>query len=566
MYTEELDSAGIDYVAEGDDVFFASQTVRDIINCLTVIDDPTNQVATLGALRSYWFACSDLDFRRWFEQGGKFGLLADDELPGVGGPVEEGLEVLRRYHLKRDGVMPSVLLERLVRERLVRERCITLDESQNELATLEGAIELIRGFETEGTGSLRECVRKLDAMREAGQSMRLEPTRMTGDDKVRLMTIHQSKGLEFPIVMVVDTDITPRRERKMLLLAPGARSGRPEEGTDRFAVRLGNATNPFMVGDYDLVADLGKMADVLETGRRYYVAATRAKDVLIVSQHRKHTDAVSTPADYISAFASDAPNLWSSFPTEWYRLGSLSESERSTDRPRWDAVDADEWQRDYEATVSRASVNDIVSPSSLHGERAEGQRPVTKSARPEPLDQDAVAARGRAATDLGRAVHAGLQELIVTGMWSDNDAVRIVAREQSAAHGVTAYRDEVENLILATMEVPTIKTVCGLPSSKRWVEVSVAGGAKDGSGTVYDGQIDLLYETATGGLVVVDFKTDREFGRTVAEMASPYEAQLRAYADAVESATGCDVVEGKLVFSRLAIDDPAASEYSLRFG
>ena len=565
MYTDELEAAGIDYVAEGDEVFFASQMVRDIINCLTVIDDPTNQVATLGALRSYWFACSDLDFRRWFEDGGKFGLLVDDELPGVGGPVEDGLEVLRRYHLMRDRVMPSVLLERLVREREVRERCIVLDDSQGELVTLEGAIELIRGFETEGTGSLRECVRKLGAMREAGQSMRLEPTRLTGDDKVRLMTIHQSKGLEFPIVLVVDTDIRPMREREMLLLAPGGRSGRREEDMGKFAVRLGSAKIPFTVGDYTAVADAGKMADVLETARRYYVAATRAKDVLVVSQHRKATDAMTTPADYLSEFASQVPDLWEPLPPEWSGLTGLTDAERSKDRIHTDDFDAEEWHKAYEATVSRASANDIISPSSLHGEYVNGQQPVAKSTRPEPLDADASAARGRAATDLGRAVHAGLQELIGSGRWSDDDAQGRVAREQSAAHGVSAYRDEVEELIRATMKVPTIKSVCGLPKSKRWVEVSVAGASRDGSGTLYDGQIDLLYESASGGLIVVDFKTDREFGRTVAEMASPYEQQLRAYADAVESATGCEVVEGKLVFSRLALDDPVGAEFSLRF-
>ena len=565
-YTKELESAGIDYIAEGDDVFFASQMVRDIINCLSAIDDPTNQVATLGALRSYWFACSDLDFRNWFEQGGRFGLLTHDELPGVGGPVEEGLEVLRRYHAMRDGMTPSVLLERLVRERQVRERCIAIEDLEADLATLEGAIELVRGFESEGTGSLRESVRKLEAMRAGGQSMRLEPTRLGAADKVRLMTIHQSKGLEFPIVLVVDSDVAPRRESKTLLLAPGARSGNYDEGTDKFAVRMKNGKDRFDVGDYETVVESGKSADILETARRYYVAATRAKDVLIVSQHRKSRESMSTPADYISAFASEVQHLWHPLPPEWSHLPPIVDAEHSDVRHDRDEIDVDEWKLDYEATLARASTNDIVSPSSLHGEFESGRRPVAKLARPEPIDEDAVAARGRAATDVGRAVHAGLQELIGAGNWSDGDALGQVVREQCAAHGVSAHSDEVEALIKATMRVPTIKSVCGMPPSKRWVEVSVAGASMDGTGRVYDGQIDLLYETEFGGLVVVDFKTDREFGRTVAEMAQPYEKQLRAYADAVESATGCEVVEGKLVFSRLAIDDPAGAEHSFRFG
>lgn len=566
LYTDELKSSGIDYVAEGDDVFFASQMVRDIINCLTAIDDPTNQVATLGALRSYWFACSDLDFREWFGKGGKFGLLIDEALPRGGGPVEEGLSVLRRYHLMRDEVTPSVLLERLVRERQIRERCLVFEDSQGELATLEGAIELIRGFETEGTGSLRECVKKLDSMRGAEQSMRLEPTRVSGGDKVRLMTIHQSKGLEFPIVMVVDTDIAPKLESKPLLLAPGARSGEMEEGMDRFAVRMGNADSRFAVGDYAFVAESGKMADTLETARRYYVAATRAKDVLILSQHRKSRDGTSTPADYMSDLAAEAPDLWHTMPSDWVGLVRSMEDQPANNMFNFESVDVDDWIQDYDSTVSLASRSDIVSPSSLHGDYVGIQRTAAKSPRSEPLDDDTVSARGRAATDLGRAVHASLQDLIGTGLWADDDALRRVVRQQSAVHGVLEYCDEVEVLTRATMQVPTIKTVCGLPPSKRWVEVSVAGGSKDGTRTVYDGQIDLMYESASGSLVVVDFKTDREFGRSIAEMAPLYEMQLRAYADAVESATGRNIAECRLVFSRLAVANPEGAEYSFSFG
>lgn len=565
LYTDELKSAGIDYVAEGDDVFFASQMVRDTINCLTAIDDPTNQVATLGALRSYWFACSDLDFREWFGKGGKFGLLVDEALPGAGGPVEDGLSVLRRYHVMRDEVMPSVLLERLVRERQVREMCLVFEDSQGELATLEGSIELIRGFETEGTGSLRECVKKLTSMRGAEQSMRLEPTRVSGGDKVRLMTIHQSKGLEFPIVMVVDTDIAPKLESNTLLLAPGARSGEMEEGMDRFAVRMGNADSRFTVGDYAFVAESGKMADTLETARRYYVAATRAKDALIVSQHRKAREGMSTPADYMSHFASDAPNLWNAMPFKWVDLQRITADQPAKNIFNSESINVNDWIQEYESTVSLASLSDIISPSGLHDGFVGSQGEVAKSPRSEPLDEDGVWARGRAATDLGRAVHASLQELIGSALWSDDDALCRVVREQSATHGVVEYCDEVEELTRATMQAPTIKTVSELPPSKRWVEVSVAGGSKDGTGTVYDGQIDLLYESSSGGLVVVDFKTDREFGRSIAEMAPPYEMQLRAYADAVESATGRNVAECRLVFSRLAVANPEGAEYSFSF-
>lgn len=239
---------------------------------------------------------------------------------------------------------------------------------------------------------------------------------------------------------------------------------------------------------------------------------------------------------------------------EWGLLPGF-QGDGPPDRQGTDPIDVEGWESEYWSAVSRAESNDIVSPSSLHGAEGDGTSPAGKSAQSEPLDADSRPGRGRASTDIGRAVHAGLQQLIEMGDW-DATSVGRVARFQSVEHGVVQYEDEVLELIAATICVPLIQHVARLPGDKRWVEVSVAGAASDKSGTIYDGQIDLLYEVNPGQFAVVDFKTDREFGREIGEMARPYERQLRAYGDAVESATDCAVVEGALVFSRLATVDP----------
>lgn len=563
QYIAALESAGIGCVAERDDDFFKSQTARDVINCLNAIDDPTNQVATLGALRSQWFACSDRDFLDWWRAGGSLDYSRDSGLIDVktDSPVAEAFATLRAYHANRAREMPSELLERLARDRQVRELCVLREDSAAVLATLDAVLEMVRGFESDGTGTLRECVRKLEAMRDSGESLRLTPTRASETDKVRLMTIHQSKGLEFPIVVVADTDDKPRRDRADLLLSPGVRSG---DGGVGFAARLGSRGRYFHVGKYDEVADLGKVADTLQMTRLYYVAATRAKDVLVVSTHHRSTSQpASKPAALMSEHAAKVGGIWKPIPLEWHTLPMLElhESDEDMDLP---PIDVEAWETEFRSTVSDAQSSEIVSPSSLHGEESADWSPIDKVAQAEPLDADARRGRGRAATNLGRAVHAGLQELIESGAW---DAVEVAkaAQTQADAHDVGQAEDEVRELITATLRVPIIRRVASLPPTKRWVEVSVAGAARDESGTIYVGQIDLLYEVEPGQFVVVDFKTDREFGRGIEEMARPYESQLRAYAEAVESATGCAVVSGVLVFSRLATADPERAVHTWSF-
>lgn len=561
-YIAALESAGIGCVAERDDDFFKSQMARDVINCLNAIDDPTNQVATLGALRSQWFACSDRDFLNWWRAGGTFDC---SQTSGAGSdadnPVAEAFVALRAYHADRARQMPSELLERLVRDRQVRELSVLREDSQAVLATLDAVLEMVRGFESDGTGTLRECVRKLEAMRDSGESLRLAPTRASETDKVRLMTIHQSKGLEFPIVVVADTDDKPRRDRADLLLTPGARSGDGENG---FAARLGNGGNYFHVGNYDEVADLGKAADTLQMTRLYYVAATRAKDVLIVSRHHRSTkQAPSKPAALMSEYASAVGGIWKPIPLAWSSLPRMR-SDEGPDESDSSPIDVEHWESEFRSTVADAQRSEIVSPSSLHGTESTVGSPLGKTAQADPLDAEARRGRGRAATNLGRAVHAGLQTLIELGAW-DATAIAKAAQRQAEGHEVSQAVDEVRELIAATLRVPLVQHVAGLPSDKRWVEVSVSGAARDTSGMIYDGQIDLLYEVQPGQFAVVDFKTDREFGRRIEEMAMPYESQLRAYAEAVESATGAAVVEGVLVFSRLAMADPQRAIHSWTF-
>ena len=570
-YVDELSEVGIDYVEQRDDVYFRSQMLRDAINCMTAIDDPTNQVAVLGALRCHWFGCSDVDLLEWTESGGKFEYASDQDGNMSDGPVWESIETLRRYHRQHDSVMPSTLLERLIRERQVRELCLLMDDPATELMTLEATLEQIRGFEIDGASSLRECVRKLVAKRDSGDTLRLVPTRSTDLDKVRLMTTHQAKGLEFPIVVVADTDIVPRASTEQLQMSPGARGDDQGSSSQRFAVRLGSGAGSggratyFYVGDHKWVAERGKAADALEMTRLYYVAATRAKDVLFVSRHHRSTKSASLrPWGQISKYSAQCPNLWRQWQLDPNAIqATTSSGEPRSVGPEYGAqqFDTDEdWHRRYAMTVAEASRSSVVSPSSLHADREEGGAPRDKAPQAESMEPDARQGRGRAATDLGRAVHAGMQQAIESGI-RDDALIEQIAARQSEVHGVAPYVDEVTKLMRATLQIPLISDIMNLPASKRWVEVGVAGAARDGSDIVYDGQIDLLYQLDDGRLAVVDFKTDREFGRNVAEMARAYEPQLRAYAEAVESATGIEVLESRVVFSRLAMSDPSRADY-----
>ena len=108
-----LDNADIPYRLEGASLIFATQEIRDLVNCLKTIDDPADQVAVVAALRSPAFACSDIELLRFHQSTGSFDYLAD--FGSTKCAVAEALDELRRYHGDRMWTPIADLIDRFIR-------------------------------------------------------------------------------------------------------------------------------------------------------------------------------------------------------------------------------------------------------------------------------------------------------------------------------------------------------------------------------------------------------------------------------------------------------------------
>jgi len=147
--------------------------------------------------------------------------------------------------------------------------------------------------------------------------------------------------------------------------------------------------------------------------------------------------------------------------------------------------------------------------------------------------------RGRAGTNVGRAVHAVLQSVDL----ASGQGLEDTARAQAAAEGVPQREAEIVSLVRVALESETVKRA--VASGRWWREVPV--GAPVGE-TVLEGFIDLLFEEEDA-LVVVDYKTDSlETEEEIAERSGHYRIQAGAYALALQEATGRSVKEVVLLF------------------
>ena len=563
IYTRKLDELGLPYSAEiGGSAVLETQEFRDILNCLTAMDDPSDQPATVGGLKSIFFGCSDRDLFEWARAGGKFSCTADFPEQSPSTTVRNAMTILRRYNKLRDELQPAVLVEQFIRERQARELMYLETDPAPGLRRLDLVVELTRRFTEEGAASLRECLQRFTQFKEANQDLREEPSLEFDQGKIRLMTMHSSKGLEFPIVILAD-------------LCGGRQSNNPNLLTDvkttdnekrRVGIHIGGdqRTGYFQAGDYEDLRKGDATADDLEKTRLLYVAATRARDYLFVSRNRKEKDRRNYAGQIEDYLGGDNLSLWTPIPIEWKTLQyEHTTTLQGTSADTYRVEDRDSWTQGHELVIATASERPWLSPSNIKGSvdtTVDIEFEDKPDDTPIPASDD-FAGRGRAATKIGSAVHAAIQRALEI----PNANLGQIARSEAEKHGVTEDVDEVARLTEATLEMPLVRKAASLDRENVWIETPVAVPlpTSNGSAKTIEGRVDLIYRCHDGSLGIADFKTDRSFNRSITEMAKPYIPQLGAYAYAVQKATGIPVSEASILFSRLAADKNGDGEFRL---
>ena len=348
-----LQDAGIPYVLQGESQLFETQEFRDMLNCLSAIDDPTDQVAVVGALRSPAFGCSDVDLWDWAASG--CGFDYGDSVPETGLYVGECLTELARYHRLRNRATTPELIETFVRDRMLRELAALGEDWSQRHRRIDLISEMARSVQRSGRYSLREFVDWLRSRQSLGERMIESAPSIIGNDAVRVMTIHGAKGLEFPGVVITGLNSSPvnRRGETVFDTDPEAPVG--------VAIGLGSGRSRFETAGYETIADKKKQIGEAEAVRLMYVAATRARDHLFVSLYRKDGDK-STLAAKLAEYADGASGLQEQYAPQG---GSVTPSGQAVVEPWGTSADMETWSSDISAAVAASGAPQSVSATAL---------------------------------------------------------------------------------------------------------------------------------------------------------------------------------------------------------
>jgi ATP-dependent exoDNAse (exonuclease V) beta subunit len=478
-----------------------------------------------GALRSPAYACSDVELAEYRLDGGSFSYLWPD-LDLKAGRVADSLRDLRRLHAKRHQGSLAALVEEFVAGSRLVEAGLYVSADRNAFRRARFVIEQARLFEAEGPESLRAFVSWLE--QRAGDAILDHEGAGLDDDEdaVRILTVHAAKGLEFPIVFLAGLGVSPMNQSATLLV---------DRRTEAIGVSIGANVRNFTAGPIGDINAQERQHQEAERDRLLYVAATRARDHLVVSLYRAEKSR-RTAAERLL----DAGGAGMAAP----QLPELPEVRDASLQPfaglQVDAADGDEAafvaarQR-----LARDAKQEIVTSATALGQLLRDHNE-EQDEQKEREDETEPWARGRAGTHRGRAVHAALQVL----PWDAGVAtIEALARAQSVAEAVPEDAGAIQELLRRALETGAASRARAARRSLREVPFALFE-----EGVTLEGFIDLVVEDMDGGLEVIDWKTDAVAPSEVGRRLESYRLQAGLYVLGLEAATGRPVQRVTYVF------------------
>ena len=593
-YRRALESRGIRCAADAGEDFFASMEIAVLFSFLQVIDNPRQDVPLIAVLRSplFGFVPDELAALRSQQRTGDFYdalLLSED------GHSKAFLAVLRSLRDSAAHLSVRELLSEIYRKCNVLGIFGAMYRGAERKDNLLAFLELSEDFARAGRQGLFDFVRTLREQLASGEAAAMQTTHASSG--VRIMSIHKSKGLEFPVVILSDL---ARRFSNMDFQSSVL--VHPQLGLGPVCVDARRHIQYPTIARQALERTLRREAKAEEL-RVLYVAMTRAKEKLVMVHTQ--ANAGGRVADLMAL--SDCPVLPEAVDSgkcmgDWIMLPLLQRSEAGalrafagqnsegrffTEETPWTvcvhaglqfaapvqqsdaaaeerAPQREELPADFAALSYRYPYAEQTAfPAKLTATQLKGRaideeisENTTLPPRLRNLCKPKFLAGKTALTDAerGTALHLVMQDLDFF-CEPDEQSVREQIEKLRAQRKLT---DEQANAVDVHAIVRFLRSdlAARIRKSKqveREYRFSLLRPVRDFSSLDADdsvllqGVVDCFFEE-DGELVVVDFKTDHVLRAQLDERAEHYRPQLEAYSMALMRVMGKKVKEKVLYF------------------
>jgi len=589
-YQRALEARGIRCTSGGGTDLLQTEEIGTLRSILQVVSNPRQDIPLIAALASpvFGFTADDLAaFRSRQRYGSVYDALRRDDRP----KAASFLRILEE--LRQDARMNSIsqLIEKVFRLTRLDSIFGAMEGGEVKRANLQAFYALASEYESASRRDLSQFLDYLQLMAEKG----LVSGGESGAGAVTVMSIHKSKGLEFPVVFLCGLGREFNRESLRAQVLCDQELG--------LGLSVADPVNRVRYPAISKRAIVAKaMAQSLsEEMRVLYVAMTRARDRLVMTYASRNLQkdlqemALRMDFDGGKLLIRDAV-----CPGEWVMLSALRRMEAGQlhqlgDRPAqlrtaahpWKicVAEAPETQAGIPgAHVQRAQLSEdiiealkqgltftyphcaaVAAPSKQTATQQKGRQKDQEAA--EDTQEQKMVSRSwrtpsfRGGEDWGKAygsaVHAVMQ-YIDYGSCADATQVRSQVERMAENRLITGEQAELVNCddIAAFFETDYgIKLQNGTPCIREFKfsildEGRNYGDGLEGEQVLLQGVVDcaLLEED---GITVLDFKTDHVTEETLPLLTERYRGQLRIYADALERIYKKKVKNACLYFFRL---------------
>ncbi len=554
VYRAALGAVGLETYALRSEGFYKRRETVDLLLALEVLDDPNDDRALLGFLRSPFVGLKDETLLA-IARGGQspYWRGLDKATVGEQQELDEGRQLLERYVALRDRVPNDELLQGLLDETGYAAHLRLMGpEKRRAEANVRKFLRVLRRMPATTVG---EAIRAIRAQRDSDEVREGDAPLLGGaGNAITVTSVHSAKGLEWPVVFWCDLVRGGRGSDTDLLLGRDTMALKPPKDAEGESAA------------HDELKKTVRAEEAAEHRRLWYVAATRAKERLILS---------GIPLGEKGRPSADAP---SEGLYETLDLGAQAAAGhlRYADR---DGVE-------YEGALYLAEsgpVLDAVVP-------AEGLPSPDGALLPDPFVPIPVAAgrRRHSATELlafarcqrrhwfryvvglkepqvertgtefisaiarGQIVHDVLERLredaeldqlleAAIGRWD---------KEAPPPEGAAGkeYRRHLREEVELVANHPDYRSIADLPTARR--ELGFIHLQPGGSFT--QGAVDLA-AMRLDGLVLVDVKTSQMKPAAAQKRAADYGPQRHVYVAAAEAVSGLSVSEFAFQFSRAGV-------------
>ena len=548
--------------------FFTSLEVAVTVDLLSVIDNPHADVPLISVLRSpaFGFTGDELSAIRAADRGSDYyGALCAAARAGDRKSADF-LERLESWRTQAPETELGTLVWRLCTETGLLAICAAMRDGETRRSNLMHLFEYARSFGENGYRGVYRFVQWLRRMADRGE----EPEVGAVGQAVRILSIHKSKGLEFPFVFLCDLshrfNQTDMRASVLLHSELGLGPKRVDSGQGIEYPTLARRAVARRLTDEMLSEEM----------RVLYVGMTRARERLILTGVRKNAGELVETLRLTAAYPMPPETLRtaSSF-TPWIIAAALHAPETlrieihagvaaaqtaSPDAAQEAVARAAQAQAlaalharlDFvypwagsELLPSKLTATELKDPAQADADAA----PLTAEEapaepafrRPEPGKPRALSAAQR-----GTATHTFLQfvDFARTGTAAELEA----EADRLLREGRIDVRER------AVIDLPAVETLFASPLGRRMraakelrreFRFQLLCAAADYFPTaapddrlLLQGVVDCCFVEADGSITVVDYKTDRVAPDEVPARAAHYRGQLLAYAGALERIFG----------------------------